>query len=191
MRLGKEQEHISAHTNETVKVLYGLYAKKLLAYTRKNYTIDQDDALAVVYKTLYKIAGLAAEDKFENEQKRSAFIFKTHIHFLRNFFRDRKSFETQHHEVELHENVASGETESNAPPNIPLQVLQQELEKLEDWQRMLLLMRGQDMPYSKIAEFVNKPEHQLKVYYARLKKQLLENVNTELQKIKTESHVNK
>ncbi|MBK6985309.1 MAG: hypothetical protein IPH32_11365 [Bacteroidetes bacterium] len=60
---------------------------------------------------------------------------------------------------------------------MPLIILQQELEKLEDWQRILLLMRGQDMPYSKISEFVKKPENQLKVYYARLKKQLTENVN--------------
>jgi hypothetical protein len=46
------------------------------------------------------------------------------------------------------------------------------------------------MSYSKISEFVKKPENQLKVYYARLKKQLTDNVNAELEKIKTPQHVN-
>ena len=90
----------------------------------------------------------------------------------------------------MHENFTDKEPETNPTQNLPLTILQQELEKLEDWQRILLLMRGQDMPYSKISEFVKKPENQLKVYYARLKKQLTDNVNAELEKFKTTQHVN-
>lgn len=191
MSFGKETYSLLSNTNnEVVKSLYELYAKKLLAYTCKNYTIDKDDAWAIVYKTIYKIADVQSNYKFENEQKKSAFIFKTHINFLRNYFRDNKSFEKNNQEVELHENFADKEPETNQTQNLPLQILQQELEKLEDWQRILLLMRGQDMPYSKISEFVKKPENQLKVYYARLKKQLTDNVNAELEKIKTVQHVN-
>ena len=149
-----------------------------------------DDAWAIVYKTIYKIAEVGFKYTFENEQKRSAFIFKTHINFLRNYFRDNKSFEKNNQEVELHENFTDKEPETNTTQNLPLIILQQELEKLEDWQRILLLMRGQDMPYSKISEFVKKPENQLKVYYARLKKQLTDNVNAELEKINTTQHVN-
>ena len=168
-----------------VKQLYNAYAKKLLAYTLKNYTIDRDDALAVVYKTIYKVADVIGDYTFENEQKRSAFIFKTHINFLRNFFRDNKTFEHKNQEVALNENLAIQETGSQAAQDLPLLALQQELDKLEDWQRILLLMRGQDMPYSKISEFVHKPESQLKVYYARLKKQLAEDVSEALKKLKT------
>ncbi|MBC7383038.1 MAG: sigma-70 family RNA polymerase sigma factor [Bacteroidia bacterium] len=191
MSFGKETYSLLSNiNNDVVKSLYEMYAKKLLAYTFKNYTIDKDDAWAIVYKTIYKIAEVGSKYTFENEQKRSAFIFKTHINFLRNYFRDNKSFEKNNREVELHENFADKEPELNPTQNLPLTVLQQELEKLEDWQRILLLMRGQDMPYSKIAEFVKKPESQLKVYYARLKKQLTENVNAELEKINTTQHVN-
>ena len=168
--------------SEVVKLLYETYAKKLLAYTCKNYTIDKDDAWAIVYKTIYKIADSESKYTFDSEQKKSAFIFKTHINFLRNYFRDNKSFEKKNQEVELHENFTDNVTEENTTQNSPLTILQQELEKLEDWQRILLLMRGQDMPYSKISEFVQKPEKQLKVYYARLKKQLMDNVNAELEK---------
>ncbi len=192
MSFGKETYSLlSGNNNEAVKVLYEAYAKKLLAYTCKNYTIDKDDAWAIVYKTIYKIAEVGSEYVFESEQKKSGFIFKTHINFLRNYFRDNKSFEKNHQEVDLTENFAEKEQETSSTQNLPLTILQQELEKLEDWQRILLLMRGQDMPYSKISEFIHKPENQLKVYYARLKKQLTDNVNTELQKIKTNEYVTK
>ncbi|HTA62114.1 MAG TPA: sigma factor-like helix-turn-helix DNA-binding protein, partial [Bacteroidia bacterium] len=110
--------------------------------------------------------------------------FKTHINFLRNYFRDNKSFEHKNLEVELND-FANTDEEVPQKENIQLQILNKELDKLEEWQRILLLMRGQDMPYSEISAFVNKPENQLKVYYARLKKQLLENVNAELHKINT------
>lgn len=190
MSFGKETYSLLSNTNnEVVKSLYEKYAKKLLAYTCKNYTIDKDDAWAIVYKTIYKIAEVGSNYTFETEQKHSAFIFKTHINFLRNYFRDNKSFEKNNLEVDLHENFADKEPDVNPTQNLPLTILQQELEKLEDWQRILLLMRGQNMPYSKIAEFVNKPESQLKVYYARLKKQLMKNVNAELEKIKSTQHV--
>jgi DNA-directed RNA polymerase specialized sigma24 family protein len=175
---------LKATDQQMVKQLYDAYAKKLLGYTLKNYTIDKDSALAVVYKTIYKVADVIGNYSFENEQKKSAFIFKTHINFLRNFFRDNKTFEHRNLSVELDENLAGADTEAGGPPNQQLQILRQELDKLEDWQRILLLMRGQDMPYGKIAEFVNKPERQLKVYYARLKKQLAENISAALQQLK-------
>lgn len=191
MSFGTETYDLLSNTNnDVVKSLYELYAKKLLTYTCKNYTIDKDDAWAIVYKTIYKIADVQSNYTFEHEQKKSAFIFKTHINFLRNYFRDNKSFEKNNQEVELHDNFTDKEPEPNPTQNLPLTILQQELEKLEDWQRILLLMRGQDMPYSQISEFVKKPENQLKVYYARLKKQLTDNVNAELEKIKTTQHVN-
>ncbi len=176
--------------DEFVKWLYERYAKKLLAYTIKTYLPDKDDAWSVVYKTLYKIADVAAEREFENEYKFTGFIFKTHINYLRNFLRDNKSFEHNHQEIELTEHYSRDESEQQTTESIHLKILQQELDKLEDWQRILLLMRAQDMPYSKISEFVKKPENQLKVYYGRLKKQLMDNVNAQLEKIKIPQHVN-
>ena len=189
MSFRKESER--QQHNEIVKQLYETYAKKLLAYTCKNYTIDKDDAWAIVYKTIYKIADVKDSYVFDIEQKLSAFIFKTHINYLRNYFRDNKSFEKNHYEVDLTDNIVSRTDEDERPiKNLPLTILQQELDKLEDWQRILLLMRGQDIPYSKISEFVNKPENQLKTYYARLKKQLMDSVNAELEKIKTTQNAN-
>src|SRR5438445_200028 len=88
-------------TKQLVETLYLTYGKKLFAYTRKNYTINEDDNWTLVYKTLYRIADVADKYNFETEEKRSAFIFKTHINYLRNYFRDNRSFESRNFEVEL------------------------------------------------------------------------------------------
>lgn len=181
-------ESIIHDKDHFVKWLYERYAKKLLAYTLKTYLPDEDDAWSVVYKTLYRIAEVAGKHEFENEFKFNGFIFRTHINYLRNFLRDNKNFEARHQEIELNEQHAAEQQQEQATQSLPLQVLQQELEKLEDWQRILLLMRGQDVPYSKIAAFVDKPEQHLKTYYARLKKQLHDAVNEQLQLIKNSQH---
>lgn len=181
-------QSIMTDKDRFVKWLYERYAKKLLAYTLRTYLPGEDDAWSVVYKTLYRIAEVAAQHEFENEYKFNGFIFRTHINYLRNFLRDNKSFEARHREIELDDHHAAEEETESVLPNLHLQVLQQELDKLEDWQRILLLMRGQDVPYSKIAGFVDKPEHHLKTYYARLKKQLHDAVNEQLQLIKTTQH---
>jgi RNA polymerase sigma factor (sigma-70 family) len=181
-------QNIITDKDRFVKWLYERYAKKLLAYTLKTYLPNEDDAWSVVYKTLYKIAEVAAQHEFENEFKFKGFLFKTHINYLRNFLRDNKSFEANHRETELLESHAVEEEQEQAPQSLHLNILQQELEKLEDWQRILLLMRGQDIPYSKIAEFVHKPEQHLKTYYARLKKQLQDAVNEQLVMINTIQH---
>lgn len=181
-------ESIIHDKDRFVKWLYERYAKKLLAYTLKTYLPDEDDAWSVVYKTLYRIAEVAGKHEFENEFKFNGFIFRTHINYLRNFLRDNKNFEARHQEIELNEQHAAEQQQEQVVQSLPLQVLQQELEKLEDWQRILLLMRGQDVPYSKIAAFVDKPEQHLKTYYARLKKQLHDAVNEQLQLIKNSQH---
>jgi DNA-directed RNA polymerase specialized sigma24 family protein len=169
-------------SNKFIKELYETYAKKLLGYTLKNYGISEDDAWTVVYKTIYKMADVKDRYTFDHENKRSAFIFKMHINFLRNFFRDNRSFESKLYEVEIDDRIAAND-EPAAPESPEMKILQNELDKLEEWQRILLLMRGQDVPYSEIATFVSKPEDQLKVYYARLKKVLLENITAQLQKL--------
>lgn len=179
---------IAKANTENVKALYNNYAKMLLSYTLKNYTISKDDAWTVVYKSIYKMAEKQNGYNFENEQKLKSFLFTTHINFLKNFFRDNKSFESKYHEIELADEHAVSAEAVVVVENENLKILQNELDKLEDWQRILLLMRTQDVPYSKIAEFVNKPEKQLKVYYARLKKQIHESVNQQVSIIKNSSN---
>ena len=172
-------------TNDLVKDLYERYARKLLGYTLKNYVISEDDAWSLVYKTIYRMAETQDRYQFDSEQKQTSFIFKTHINYLRNYFRDNKSFENKNQEVTLRDELMGTPEEPAVHENKQLIFLQKQLDELEEWERILLLMRGQGMPYSDIARFVNKPEKQLKVYYARLKKQMLITLNKEIQGLTT------
>ncbi len=163
---------------------YNEYSRKLLTYTERHYLIPEDDASNLMYKTIYRMAEVHHKYEFVSEQKRNAFVFTTHINFIRNYFRDEKRFENKCKIVPLE----AAERGESAPPdatnNLALTILQVELEKLQEWQRILLLMRGQDVPYSEIAPFTGRPEKQLKTYYLRLKKQLFQKVNAELKKLK-------
>lgn len=170
-----------------VKELYEVYAVRLLAYTKRCYTINEEDRISLVYKTIYKIAAVEHKYKFASEAKRNAFIFKTHINYLRNYFRDNKQFEHKNFEVELQDVQEEHLDADTLIVNPKLQLLETLLQRMQDWERSLLLLRGQDMPYSEIAGYVNKPEKHLKVYYARLKKQLLEDMNNLLKKANNEN----
>jgi len=182
MNTAVKEIYITIDSQKVIQELYEVYAAKLMAYTRKNYNVPEDDAMNLVYKTIYRMADVRDRYSFESEQKRNAFVFKTYINYLRNYYRDNRSFENRNFEVELVD-FESAKEESQVDTNPKLNVLQDLLDQMEDWERVLLLMRGQDIPYSEISKFVDKPENQLKVYYARLKKKLLEDMNETLNKI--------
>lgn len=180
MNKGTNTEPLQAeHSKEVVEQLYLQYAKKLLSYTIRTYNLNEDDAMSMVYKTIYRVAEVAPNYTFDNEFKKQGFIFKTHINYLRNYFRDNKTFEQKHREIDIAD-LAENNSERGANPK--LNILQKLLDEMEDWQRMLLLLRSQEMPYAEIAIFVQRPEKHLKVYYARLKRQLLLDINKELSK---------
>jgi DNA-directed RNA polymerase specialized sigma24 family protein len=62
--------------------------------------------------------------------------------------------------------------EPDAAGDSLMQILDACLAKLPDWERVLLLLRSQDMPYTEIARYVHKPAEQLKVYHQRAKTKL-------------------
>ena len=50
--------------------------------------------------------------------------------------------------------------------------MENELAKLESWQKDLLLLRAQGLTYKEIANYLKKPTKNLKVYYGKLIHQL-------------------
>ncbi len=174
-----------------IKLLFELYAKKLLNYAAYNWKTEQDAAWDLIYKTIYKVADVINEYEFENEEKFASFIFKIFINYLRNHVRDAKTAMQGNLEVELNDNIINNYSDVAKQTKVTpaLKILQHELDKLEDWQRILLLMRSQNMAYSEIVKYVNKPEDQLKTYYARLKKQLSEKVNEQLNALTPKENV--
>ncbi len=174
---------IARKDKQGIALLYQRYGKRLYSYAIFNWKLNEDEAWDVVYKTLYKILDSTENYSFESEKKYSSFIFKVFINNLRQHYRDTKKAKAQmeiidHGGTELQaENIPEDIDENNS---VKMALLKTELEKLEDWERMLLLLRSQDMPYSEIAKFVNRPEEQLKVYYSRLKSGLAKRMNEKL-----------
>ena len=157
-----------------VKWLYENYGRKLLGYSQNVYKVTEDVGWDLVYKTIYKVQEVHEQYTFENEQKFASFIFRIFINYLKNHVRDENTRTQGAVFIPLDETrknfVATNGTVASTNPQMAM--LREELEKLEDWQRILLLMRSQEVPYSEIAKYVNKPEEQLKVYYSRLKNAL-------------------
>ncbi len=188
-------------------LLYERYGRKLYNYGLANWQLNEDEAWELVYQTLYKIVETINRYQFEDEARFGAFVFKIFINYLRNHYRDTRRMQEHIHFVHFHETQfeeyeqdgqvsrevkkriveqsvkADDAAEGPNEESIPIALLKAELKQLEDWQRMLLLMRSQNMPYSEISVHVNKPETQLKVYYQRLKDRIMKKLSPKLQLI--------
>jgi RNA polymerase sigma factor (sigma-70 family) len=174
-------ELIKNQDKESIRVLYERYGKKLFGYGRNKWKIGEDENWDLVYKTLYRVIETHASYQFADEAKFSAFVFTIFINYLRNFYRDKKNLPVEI--IALDESFHENEIPANdVAPSPSMNFLVAELDQLEDWERILLLMRSQNVPYAEIARYTGKPEDQLKVYYGRLKKKLAERLAA---KIKT------
>ncbi len=172
-------ELIKNKDKESIRVLYERYGKKLFGYARNKWKVGEDENWELVYKTLYRVIETHASYQFKGEAKFSAFVFTVFINYLRNFYRDKKNLPLEI--IELDESFPEEENPVNETVASPsMNFLVAELDQLEDWERILLLMRSQDVPYSEIAKYTGRPEDQLKVYYGRLKKKLAERVGEKM-----------
>ena len=194
-------ELLEKDCKEGLARIYTLYGKKLYGYAIRNWNLDEDDAWDMVYKTLYKVADVHEKYDFDSEKKFASFLFKIFMNYLRNLYRDKKrmaesvsftpvdmvamdggqalagrtEMETKKKLISTYTSEEYGEPHSENPL---MTKLKQELDTLDEWQRILLLMRCQDIPYQEIARYVDKPAKQLKVYYLRLKEKLIKELNS-------------
>ena len=164
--------------NSFITVVYNRYGKKLYAYAVTHWNVTEDEAWNLIYKTLYKVLDSYSNYEFASEEKFASFIFKIFINYLRNHYRDTKtekmfSFQAMD-DVDL---SSKQEAEPIEPSNKKLIHLNEVLDGMESWERMLLLMRSEGRSYSEISTYVDKPERQLKVYYQRLKDRLTKKLN--------------
>ncbi len=166
---------------ETVGLLYERYGKKLYGYAITKWKVSEDDAWELVYKTLYKVMNVADQYNFQDEGKFIGFLFKVFINYLRNHYRDTKAKGIVTIELlEKHEKISIDRKESleeKESTSTLMRCLQKVLALLDDWQRVLLLMRAQDYSYEAISKYVDRPSDQLKVYHMRFKKVVTEKTN--------------
>ena len=192
---------------DAVAILYQRYGRKLYGYGMRTWKLNEDDNWDLVYKTLYKVCEKIESYDFDSEKGFSAVVYKIYINYLRKHYRKQqqigeyiefKTFNESAFEEtgegrglkterqvkkRLHEQSMAKERISEMPVNPKLAALEEELEKLEDWQRMLLLLKSQNMPYNEISQYVNKPPQQLKVYYQRLKTRVMNRLNERLNEL--------
>jgi RNA polymerase sigma factor (sigma-70 family) len=164
--------------NGLITVIYNRYGKKLYSYAKHSWNLDEDVSWDLIYKTIYKVLESHTKYTFESEEKFASFIFKIFINYLRNHYRDNKNkselefSSTEDVDVSTKENQEQEQKRSKK-----MIALDEALEEMDDWERMLLLMRSEGRAYSDIAKYIDKPENQLKVYYQRLKEQLIKKLN--------------
>lgn len=172
-----------------IALVYERYGKKLYSYGVHSWKLDEDSSWDLVYKTVYRVAEKSKTYTFQSEEKFAGFVFTVFMNLLRNRFRDTRKVREQFKEepLEQHAFLLAGETDAEEV-SWQRRLLDEELGQFEDWQRMLLLLRAQDIPYEQIARFVDKPADQLKVYYQRLKKQLLDRMNKRISEFKNTTH---
>ncbi len=161
----------SLTSEKRVARLFKAYGESLFQYAKHQWRIDEDAAWDLVYKAIYKLDKIYVQREFEVEQQLRSFLFKTFINYLKNHLRDEKASKRGSIEVELVDNIVEEEG-AESPKSEKAIRLNAALDNLEEWQRILLLMRAQGFAYAEIARFVDKPLEQLKVYYGRLIKRL-------------------
>ncbi len=174
---------VARKDKNAAQVLYERYGSRLYRYAQASWKLDEDETWDVVYKTLYKVIETTASYTFDSEQKYASFIFRIFINLLRDRYRVKKKENERLERVDYGSVEEKPAREEQAEEDSGKMILlKKELEKLEDWERVLLLMRSQDAPYSEIAKYVNKPAEQLKVYYQRLKATLAKRMHEQLAK---------
>lgn len=163
-----------------VTVLYNRFGRKLFGYAVNKWQTGEDETWDLVYTTLYKVIEVADKYTFENENKFTAFVFTIFTNNLRNLYQKKKNQNieiTSLKEEDAVSQKAEDVMDDKPPESEQMKHLQEELQQLEDWKRVLLLMRAQDFSYEEIAKYVDKPPDQLKVYHMRIKKELTEKIN--------------
>lgn len=166
-------------SKEFLSELFERYGQQLYLFCTKRWKIEEDAVWDLIYKTLYKIMDVKDKYQFESKEKFQGFLFTTFINYVKNYFRDNKA-QLNFHISEINEEItqisAGTSEESPSTGNQYMIALTEVLEELEDWQRILVLMRSDGCSYSEIAKFIDKPENQLKVYYQRIKEQITKKI---------------
>jgi RNA polymerase sigma factor (sigma-70 family) len=189
-------ELLRKQRGKAVEVLYERYGKKLYSYAVTSWHLDEDTAWELIYETLYKTVEKIDSYEFNSEKKFGSFLFTIFCNNLRRHYRDSKkreeklsfsSFNELNFEASKSDPLMFTERkvqelmveasvdafrEPDAGSDTLMLILESCLEKLPDWERILLLLRSQDMPYNEIARYVHKPAEQLKVYHQRAKTKL-------------------
>jgi RNA polymerase sigma-70 factor (ECF subfamily) len=162
-------------------LLFESYSKSLHDYAKYQWKIEEDIAWDIIYKSIDKLVLVFSDKDFANEAQLKSYLFRIFINYIKNSKRDEERKVKGARIIELNDSHFNKEEEEpNSNPKVLL--LNQILDELDEWKRMLLLLKSQGFTYSEIAKYIKKPEKNLKVYYGRLKSQVKLKLEDQLQK---------
>lgn len=182
----------------TLEVLYEQYARKWYGLAVTKWSLDQDAAWEVIYKTLDVLIQKMVKTDFESQAHFDNYLFKVFTNNLRQLYRERSRQHSYYKEVPLfyepknqdsHEDLPEGEAinlpdfalpeliADDANEHTLLVQLQDALEQLDESDRDVLLLRAQNFSYEDIARLLQIENNQLKVKYFRAKQRLIKLFN--------------
>lgn len=173
--------------------LYDQYGSKFYSYCIRYWSLDEDEAWEVVYRTLETLVLKISNYKFPMQVDFERFIYKVLINYLRQQYRSKKRKEKDS-VIYVDFNVESGTTAqlvghfnadalntyySEETENPELLRLNKALDEMEQMEKDLLLLRAQNYSYDEIAKLLKIENNQLKVKHHRARKKLLGILNNE------------
>lgn len=167
--------------------LYDEYGKPFYSYCIKNWSLNEDEAWEVVYRTLETIVLKISNYKFSTQKDFEGFIYTVLINFLRQYYRSQKLKEqasivyvdfsadhgTQEQLFEYFNADSINAYYSETTENPDLLRLNNALEQLDQDEKDLLLLRAQNYSYEEIAGLLKIENNQLKVKHHRARKKLI------------------
>lgn len=171
-----------------LEMLYDTYGTKFYDYCIKRWTLDEDEAWEVVYKTLETLVLKLPRYKFPSRQNFEGFLFKVLVNFIRQYYRSarkRNEVGLQWVDMNQEQDLPAGVNSQIAKTafseyyktdtldNPWLQKLNAGLAQMDTTDRDLLLLRAQEYTYEEIANLLGIENNQLKVRYHRAKQKLI------------------
>ena len=188
-----------------LELLYTTYGRKFYMVAVKKWFLNEDDAWNIVYQTLETLVLRLPGYSFDSQLHFENFLFKVFTNYLRQHYRRHRKDRLNEVNigVEFHtaaEDNGSGEDAEieavlgldsqafqsyyllDSAENPKLQALRCALEKLEEQERDILLLRAQNYSYDEIAAMLNIPNDHLKVKHHRSKQKLIKLLNAKTTK---------
>jgi len=169
--------------------LYENYGKKFYNYCIRQWSLTEDDAWEIIYKTLETLVLKLSNYEFESQAHFDNFLFKVLINFVRQYFRSRRhqedyemvllDFQEEDHLSStvtklLNEQSFKDYYALEIVDNTAILALKDALTKIDEQEKDILLLRAQNYSYDEIAKFLGIENNQLKVKYHRAKKKLIQ-----------------
>lgn len=169
--------------------LYENYGKKFYNYCIRQWSLTEDDAWEIIYKTLETLVLKLSNYEFESQAHFDNFLFKVLINFVRQYFRSRRHREDYEmvlldfqEEDQLSSTVTKLLNEQSFKDYYALEIvdnpailaLKDALTKIDEQEKDILLLRAQNYSYEEVAKLLGIENNQLKVKYHRAKKKLIQ-----------------